>query len=62
MNASAPARFARSTEMTLLVVGALGSAALVAGSHGSLLHGKIIADRKYIKTGTYEAAEPRRAD
>ncbi|GAB3965167.1 ABC transporter permease [Actinoallomurus acanthiterrae] len=35
-------RFAHSTEMTLLVVGVLGSAALVAGSHGSLLHGNAI--------------------
>jgi ribose transport system permease protein len=35
-------RFFRSTEMTLLVVGAAGFAILVAGSHGSLLHGDAV--------------------
>jgi ribose transport system permease protein len=35
-------RFGRSSEMTLLVVGVLGFAILVADSHGSLLHGNAI--------------------
>ena len=36
------ARFARSTEMTLIVVSVLGSIGLIAGSHGTLLHGNAI--------------------
>jgi ribose transport system permease protein len=36
------ARFARSTEMTLIAVSVLGSIGLIAGSHGTLLHGNAI--------------------
>jgi ribose transport system permease protein len=36
------ARFARSTEMTLIVVSVLGYVGLIAGSHGTLLHGNAI--------------------
>jgi ribose transport system permease protein len=35
-------RFIQSTEMTLLVVGVVGFAILVAGSHGGLLHGDAV--------------------
>lgn len=38
----AMARFARSTEMTLIVVGVLGFAGLVLSSHGTLLHGNAV--------------------
>ncbi|WP_331772870.1 ABC transporter permease (plasmid) [Embleya sp. NBC_00888] len=39
---AASGRFSRSTEMTLIVVGAVGFAILVASSHGSLLRGDAV--------------------